>query len=39
VVLTPHVAWGTVAARARLRRAVATNLAAFVCGERMNRVA
>lgn len=39
VVLTPHVAWGTVAARARLRRAVATNLAAFVRGERMNRVA
>ena len=36
---TPHLAWGTVEARQRLATAVAENLAAFVRGERLNRVA
>lgn len=39
LLVTPHIAWGTVASRARLRQAVAANLAAFVRGERKNRVA
>jgi glycerate dehydrogenase len=39
VVVTPHLAWGTVEARARLRREVAANLAAFLRGEPRNRVA
>ena len=38
VVITPHLAWGTVEARARLRHEVAENLAAFTRGERRNRV-
>ena len=39
VVVTPHLAWATVEARARLRREVAENLAAFLRGEARNRVA
>jgi glycerate dehydrogenase len=38
VTITPHLAWGTVEARARLRREVAENLAAFQRNERRNRV-
>ena len=38
VVVTPHIAWGTVEARRRLRQAVARNLQAFMAGERLNRV-
>lgn len=38
VVVTPHMAWGTSEARARLRREVAANLAAFLRGERRHRV-
>lgn len=38
VVVTPHLAWGTVEARARLRRQVAENLRAFAAGARLNRV-
>jgi glycerate dehydrogenase len=38
VVITPHIAWGTVEARARLRREVAENVAAFLRGEPRNRV-
>ena len=38
VVVTPHIAWGKVEARRRLIRLVAANLAAFVSGERLNRV-
>jgi glycerate dehydrogenase len=38
VVVTPHIAWGTVDARRRLRQAVARNLQAFIAGERLNRV-
>jgi glycerate dehydrogenase len=39
VVVTPHIAWGTVAARRRLAQAVADNLAAFLGGQQRNRVA
>jgi glycerate dehydrogenase len=39
LVVTPHVAWGTVEARRRLVTEVAANLAAFQRGERRNRVA
>ncbi len=39
LIVTPHIGWGTVEARARLRREVAANLAAFLAGERRNRVA
>ena len=39
VVATPHIAWGTVAARRRLIAAVARNLAAFAAGKTLNRVA
>jgi glycerate dehydrogenase len=39
VVVTPHIAWGTVAARRRLEQAVAENLAAFLAGGQHNRVA
>jgi glycerate dehydrogenase len=39
VVVTPHLAWATVEARARLRREVADNLAAFTRGEARNRLA
>jgi glycerate dehydrogenase len=38
VVVTPHIAWGTVEARRRLRQAVARNLQAFIAGEQLNRV-
>jgi glycerate dehydrogenase len=38
VLVTPHNAWATVEARARLRREVAANAAAFLRGERRNRV-
>ena len=38
VVITPHIAWGTVEARTRLAREVALNLDAFTRGERRNRV-
>lgn len=37
-VVTPHIAWGTVEARARLVREVEANIRAFVAGERRNRV-
>lgn len=39
VVITPHIAWGTVEARARLVAEVERNLAAFLHGEKRNRVA
>jgi glycerate dehydrogenase len=38
VLVTPHLAWGTVEARARLRKVVAENLRAYQSGERLNRV-
>jgi glycerate dehydrogenase len=38
VVVTPHMGWGTVEARGRLRAQVAANLRAFLAGERLNRV-
>lgn len=38
VVITPHLAWLTVEARARLRHEIAENLAAFLRGERRNRI-
>ena len=38
VFVTPHIAWGKVEARQRLIRLVAENLAAFLRGERKNRV-
>jgi len=38
ILVTPHIAWGTVEARQRLIRMVAENLAAFQRGERINRV-
>jgi glycerate dehydrogenase len=38
LVVTPHLAWGTVEARRRLASNVAGNLAAFIAGERLNRV-
>jgi glycerate dehydrogenase len=38
LVVTPHIAWGTAEARLRLAREVAANLAAFLRGERRNRV-
>jgi glycerate dehydrogenase len=38
VVVTPHIAWGTVEARTRLAAEVAKNLDAFLRGERRNRV-
>ena len=39
VAITPHIAWGTVEARARLVSEVERNLAAFLRGEERNRVA
>lgn len=39
VAITPHIAWGTVEARARLVHQVGENLAAFLRGEERNRVA
>jgi glycerate dehydrogenase len=38
LVVTPHIGWGTVEARARVRRQVAENLRAFQAGNRVNRV-
>jgi glycerate dehydrogenase len=38
VVITPHIGWGTVEARARLVAEVSRNLAAFLAGQRRNRV-
>jgi len=38
VVVTPHVAWGTIESRRRLVADAAANLAAFMRGERRNRV-
>jgi glycerate dehydrogenase len=38
LIVTPHLAWGTVEARRRLASCVAANLAAFIAGERLNRV-
>jgi glycerate dehydrogenase len=38
VIVTPHLGWGTVEARARVRQQVADNLRAFLAGERLNRV-
>jgi glycerate dehydrogenase len=38
VVVTPHIAWGTVESRRRLMSIVVANLAAFMRGERQNRV-
>lgn len=39
VVVTPHIAWGTVEARARLVGEVVANLGAFISGQPRNRVA
>ncbi len=38
VVVTPHIAWATVESRARLRAEAASNLRAFLAGDRRNRV-
>jgi len=38
LLVTPHLAWGTVESRRRLAAEVARNLAAFQAGERRNRV-
>jgi glycerate dehydrogenase len=38
VIVTPHVSWGTVEARRRLIATVGENLAAFLRGDRQNRV-
>jgi glycerate dehydrogenase len=38
VVVTPHIAWGTIEARRRLMSIVVANLAAYLRGERQNRV-
>ncbi|HEY2899593.1 MAG TPA: D-2-hydroxyacid dehydrogenase, partial [Polyangia bacterium] len=38
VAITPHIAWGTVEARQRIRDEVTKNLAAFVAGQHRNRV-
>jgi len=38
VMVTPHIAWGTVEARRRLIDLAAENLGAFVRGERLNRL-
>jgi glycerate dehydrogenase len=38
LVVTPHLAWGTVESRRRLASCVAANLAGFIAGERLNRV-
>ena len=38
VVVTPHIAWGTIEARRRLMSIVVSNLAAFLRGERANRL-
>lgn len=38
LLVTPHLAWGTVEARRRLANCVAANVAAFMAGERLNRI-
>jgi glycerate dehydrogenase len=38
LLVTPHLGWGTVEARGRLADEVSRNLAAFVAGQRRNRV-
>lgn len=38
VIVTPHLGWGTVEARGRVRKQVADNLRAFIAGEKLNRV-
>jgi glycerate dehydrogenase len=38
VIVTPHIGWGTIEARRRLEQAVTRNLAAFIAGDRLNRV-
>src|SRR5947209_12413249 len=38
ILVTPHIAWGTVEARRRLITLAAENLGAFMRGERQNRV-
>ncbi|MBR7182065.1 MAG: hypothetical protein IKD28_04705, partial [Clostridia bacterium] len=38
VLLTPHMAWGAIEARARCVAEVAANIAAFFGGERRNRL-
>ena len=38
LLVTPHLAWGTVEARQRLAAEVAQNLAAFLAGQRRNRL-
>jgi glycerate dehydrogenase len=38
LLVTPHLGWGTVEARSRLADEVARNLAAFIAGQRRNRV-
>jgi glycerate dehydrogenase len=38
LVVTPHIGWGTIEARRRLEQAVTRNLAAFINGERANRI-
>jgi glycerate dehydrogenase len=38
IAITPHIAWGTVEARRRIRDEVTKNLAAFLAGQHRNRV-
>jgi glycerate dehydrogenase len=38
LILTPHIAWGTVEARQTAINEVAANVRAFLAGERRNRV-
>ena len=38
VIITPHVAWATLAARRRLMRITAENVAAFLAGQPINLV-
>ncbi len=38
VILTPHCAWGSVESRARCMNVVSKNIAAFLRGEKLNRV-
>lgn len=38
VILTPHMAWGSVEARRRCLDEICLNIRSFVCGERRNRV-
>jgi glycerate dehydrogenase len=38
LIVTPHIGWGSLEARRRLEQAVTRNLAAFIGGERANRI-